>query len=57
MRCPDKIRYKTRLKALLCALSRVNDGAPPLRAYRCPTCKSWHLTKRIASGDDEGVVR
>ena len=57
MTCTDKCRYKTRVKALLVALERVRDGAPPLRAYKCPECKRWHLTKLVSSGDDNGVVR
>lgn len=56
MKCPDKVRYKTRVKAMLHALSRVRNGAPPLRAYQCPECRGWHLTKMVEN-HDEGVVR
>lgn len=56
MKCSDKVRYKARVKALLCALSRVKDGAPPLRAYQRPGCKGWHLTKMVEN-HEEGVVR
>jgi hypothetical protein len=57
VKCSDKSRYKTRTKALLHALSRVRNGAPPLRAYRCPECRGWHLTKMVDDYHEEGVVR
>ena len=56
MKCPDKVRYKTRIKALLQGLARVNRGAPPLRAYQCDACGGWHLTKMVEN-HEEGVVR
>jgi uncharacterized protein YlaI len=55
--CDHKVRYKTRTQAMLYALKRVREAGRPLRAYRCPECHRWHLTKRVASDDDDGVVK
>lgn len=46
MACGRKARYRSRSVAEKMALRRMRDGAPDLRAYRCPYCGSWHLTKR-----------
>ena len=49
--------FPTRLGALLFA-SRVNiegrspNGVSLARAYRCPTCRKWHLTSRRSRRND-----
>jgi hypothetical protein len=42
-----KRRYFTEIDALVMAAKRVACGAPGLRAYQCPHCSGWHLTKKI----------
>ena len=56
--CPSgKAAFPTRLGALLFA-SRVKiegrspNGVSLARAYRCPTCRKWHLTSRRSSRND-----
>lgn len=49
--CTGKIRHRDRIAALLAlASAQHTDGSrrPKLeqRAYRCPTCKGWHLTSQ-----------
>lgn len=46
MACGRKRRYKNRTDAENMARLRMRNGAPPLRAYHCPHCDGWHLTKR-----------
>ena len=52
-----KAAFPTRLGALLFA-SRANtgdrspSGVSLARAYRCPTCRKWHLTSRRSSRND-----
>lgn len=43
-----KIRYANRREAWRALLSLwTNSGmrSKPVRCYRCPECKAWHLTK------------
>ena len=40
-----KRRWPTRKGALDSA--NKNTNGVPLRAYKCPTCRDWHLTKRV----------
>jgi len=42
-----KHRYEDYRDAARVALRR-SRYAGPLRIYRCPSCGSWHLTKRLA---------
>lgn len=48
-----KVAYKSRVGALL-ALSRIQyedkPGHTEKKAYRCPTCHSWHLTSKVRGG-------
>jgi hypothetical protein len=47
MKCSMKQRYASERKAQLHAtLCEVRRDAPPLGTYRCPFCKSWHLTSQ-----------
>jgi len=43
--CAPKRSYSTSLDAARIAHRRMQDGAPPLRVYRCPWCGDCHLTK------------
>lgn len=44
--CGRKRRYPDRMSAESRAQQyEVRFDAPPLRAYRCPYCGGWHLTK------------
>jgi len=45
--CHMKHRYFDEISALIVANKRAGYGAPPLRAYQCPHCRGWHLTKKI----------
>jgi hypothetical protein len=49
--CLRKDIYRTRGDAEAYALFFRTQlgGFEQLKAYRCPTCESWHLTKRRAS--------
>lgn len=44
-----KLRYLTEAAATLAMLAQQGaprwHGAFPIRAYRCPECNGWHLTK------------
>jgi len=33
------------------ALINVRKDGPPLRAYPCPDCNEWHVTKKIDHGE------
>lgn len=49
-RCPDKVRYRDRIAALM-ALGKVRrkDATRETverRAYHCPHCRGWHLTSQ-----------
>jgi hypothetical protein len=47
-KCPvtGKRKYQTEGEALSTAAHQMTvANAPELRAYRCPWCDSWHLTK------------
>lgn len=46
MACGRKVRYSNRASAIHVARRRMAAGSPPLRAYQCPHCGGWHLTKR-----------
>jgi hypothetical protein len=57
MACREKRRYRTKLDAEI-ALSRVDaatagahDTQRPVRVYRCPHCRGWHLTSQARRGD------
>lgn len=45
--CHMKHRYFDEISAVIVANKRAARGAPPLRAYACPHCGGWHLTKKI----------
>lgn len=49
--CENKLRYEDK-KAALSQRNRILNGhrrhrPEDLRAYPCPHCKGWHLTKRL----------
>ena len=48
MKCPEKKRYTTYERAVAAALVRLESDQTPerLAAYRCPTCRGFHLTKQ-----------
>lgn len=47
--CPTgKLRYRDQIGAKF-ALARIDDADPKRRekrAYRCPSCRGWHLTSK-----------
>lgn len=45
--CTGKRAYLFKDKAERVARQREASGAPPLRAYKCPRCPCWHLTKSM----------
>lgn len=45
IRCAAKRVYEGRDKAITAARAIVFDGGPQMRAYRCPHCAGWHLTR------------
>lgn len=50
--CESKMRYRDKRDALTAVNSfrrnRGRHGRPnALRAYACPICKGWHLTKKV----------
>ncbi len=45
--CHMKHRYFDQVSAVIVANKRAAKGAPALRAYLCPHCNGWHLTKQI----------
>jgi DNA-directed RNA polymerase subunit RPC12/RpoP len=53
-KCPvtGKRKYETEGEALATAAHQIasNDAPKDLRAYRCPHCESWHLTKNANKG-------
>lgn len=48
--CHGKRRYWSEVSALIVAAKR--QTSYPLRAYECPNCNGWHLTKKV----DKSVV-
>lgn len=44
--CRSKSGYWTMTQARTVADKRQAKGAPPLRAYKCPHCPRYHLTKQ-----------
>lgn len=46
--CMNKVRYESeRIANIRAAEMTIRfSKEPPQRAYRCPHCKGWHLTKR-----------
>lgn len=49
MKCPGKRRHTSERSAIAAAI-RLSRGNRPLRVYRCPLCKGWHLTKQEKRG-------
>jgi hypothetical protein len=54
MICDDKARFPNKPQALLAASryirpTRRHETPYKLRAYLCPDCGHWHLTKRSRS--------
>lgn len=49
MRCPSgKTGYTNRVEALIHLTRKSQWYDKPMRAYRCPDCRRWHLTtKRV----------
>ena len=43
--CGSKDRYSSEGDALAAVVRR--GTSTPLRAYECPLCEGWHLTKRV----------
>jgi hypothetical protein len=63
-KCPvtGKRKYETEGEgeALATAAHQIasNDAPKDLRAYRCPHCESWHLTKNAnAGGANQGYAK
>lgn len=46
MGCTRKRRYHSKLDAELNAMMYSRDSGHTLRAYKCPRCGGWHLTKQ-----------
>lgn len=46
--CYGKRRYKDNIAALLALSSTNRAGRPERRAYRCPVCRGYHLTRQPA---------
>lgn len=44
--CPEKIRYRDRIAALIALASTRRADRDESRAYRCPICHGWHLTSQ-----------
>jgi len=44
--CGSKRRYWTKVDALVQMEIAMNRFDSPMRVYRCPTCKGWHLSKK-----------
>lgn len=50
MICNDKRRFGSKLDALLKAnasLKAKDCDTDQFRAYQCPECHAWHLTKKV----------
>lgn len=43
--CGRKLRYPSKESALRTANRCLRHGSVALRAYKCPYCGGWHLTK------------
>lgn len=43
--CARKMRYSTKIDALMAASRVTLKKSVALRTYRCPICGGWHLTK------------
>ena len=50
--CTRKRRYHSRLDAELNASRLMRDNGLTLRAYKCPLCHGWHLSKRVRKIQD-----
>ncbi len=51
--CTDKVRYRDEIAAMM-AITNIGEhgrdtGKSPVRPYRCPHCKGWHLTSRATT--------
>lgn len=44
-KCGGKIRFPKKVDAVTVANFRMKNGAEYVRAYSCPACFGWHLTK------------
>ena len=44
--CERKRRYPDQVSAMAFAITRVEQGAPPLKNYPCRYCHGWHLAKK-----------
>lgn len=45
--CHRKRKYDSRGEAKSSANEQLNRCGIVLRVYQCPTCRGWHLTKRL----------
>ena len=53
--CYGKRRYRDNISALLALASTNRAGRGERRAYRCPVCHGFHLTRQPSvAGGDEG---
>lgn len=43
--CTQKMRYPTKMDALMAASRVTMKKSVALTTYRCPICGGWHLTK------------
>lgn len=46
MKCSEKHGYMSEAGALVIAARMAGKNTKTLRAYRCPKCQKWHLTKQ-----------
>ena len=50
--CFGKKTYPTQTKAISAAIGSSRTFGKPMRPYRCPVCKKWHLTSDIGESND-----
>ena len=48
-----KACYLSKGHALGAALNRAVKGGQPLRAYKCPDCGFWHMTKQVTTKEGQ----
>lgn len=55
--CLSKRPYLTQADARRVAERAMKKRGVPLRAYECPNCRWWHLTKRLRPANDNGGMK
>jgi hypothetical protein len=45
--CHGKVRYGTENAAIRATIECSRKWGKPMRYYRCPICRKWHITSEV----------